>query len=115
MQPGRLAVARGHLRVHGQAAHPAAVDAAVGDQGAEAGHAQLAAVGVPGEQQVVAVGGEPVEHRRLRRVQHAEAQVGGGVGRPGHQVVAVPVGVRVVHAGQGDVEAVDGQLRRAGC
>ena len=40
------------------------------------GQADLAAVGVPGEDRVVAVGGELVEHPEVRRVGDAEAQVG---------------------------------------
>ena len=39
-----------------QPAGPCGLDAAVGDQGPIAGHADLAAVGVPGQQQVVTVG-----------------------------------------------------------
>ena len=45
-----------------------------------AGQAQLAAVGVAGEHEVVAVGGEGVEHARLGGVGQAEAQVGVGLG-----------------------------------
>ena len=91
--------------MHGQAAHPGPVDAAVGGEGAVAGDAELAAVRVPGQQQVVPVGREQVHHRLPGRVQDAEPQVGRRVGGPRDQVVAVPVGVRVVHPGQRDVEA----------
>ncbi|MCO5591802.1 hypothetical protein L7F22_045794 [Adiantum nelumboides] len=59
----------------------AAVDAAVGDDRADAGEPQLAAVGVAGEHEVVAVGGERVEDPGL-----------GGVGEPQAQVDAAVVG-----------------------
>src|SRR5215467_12412287 len=61
-------------------------------------------MGVAGQQQVITVGGEPVEHPGLGRVQHAEPQVGRGVGGPGDLVVAVPLDVRVVDAGHLDVQ-----------
>ena len=53
----------------GQALGPAAVEVAVGHQRAVAGQAQLAAVGVPGDDQRGAVGGHRVEHPLVRRVQ----------------------------------------------
>ena len=100
-------------RVHAvQPAHPLPVDAAVGDQRAVERHPQLAAVGVPAQQQVVAVGGEPVEHPGLGGVRQPDPDVGGRVGRPGDLVVAVPLEVRVVDAGEGDPASVDGQLAR---
>ena len=49
----------------GGAAGAGAVEGAVGDEGAVAGEAELAAVGVAGEDEVVAVGGE---RRRGRAV-----------------------------------------------
>src|SRR5690242_11846227 len=52
-------------RVPVQAADPLPLDPAVGDQGAVERQAQLPAVGVPGEQEVVAVRREPVEQSRL--------------------------------------------------
>ena len=42
--------------------------------------AELAAVGMTGEHQIEAVGGELVKDRRLGRMQDAKAQVGGRVG-----------------------------------
>ena len=45
------------------------------------GRQQLAAVRVPGEHRLVAVGGELVEHPEVRRVRDAHADVGRGVGR----------------------------------
>ena len=96
--------------MQGQAADPGPVDAAVGGEGAVAGDTELAAVRVPGQQQVVAVGREQVHHRGLGGVQHAEPEVGGRVGRSCDRVVAVPVGVRVVHPGQGDIEAAGGSI-----
>ena len=53
----------------------AGVEVAVGDQRAVDRQAQLAAVGVPGEARVVAVGGELVEHPQVRRV--GDARCGG--------------------------------------
>ena len=61
------------------------------------GQADLAAVGVAGEDRVVPVGGELVEHPEVRRVRDAEPQVGVGVGRPGDrssQVVSPGAGRR---------------------
>ena len=59
-----------------QALGQAAVEAAVGDQRADARHADLAAVGVPGQQQVEPVGGHVVQHRRFGGVGDAEVDVG---------------------------------------
>ena len=52
-----------------------AVEVAVGDDGTLERQAQLAAVGVPGQHQLVAVGGEAVEHPRCTA--HAPGQVSG--------------------------------------
>ena len=52
------------------------------------GQAHLAAVGVPGDDRVVAVGGELVEHPQVRRVGDRQPQVGRAVGRAGDQVEA---------------------------
>src|SRR6266487_1398173 len=60
-----------------QAADPLPLDPAVGDQGAVERQAQLSAVGVPGEQKVVAVRREPVEQSRLGRMHDPDAQVSG--------------------------------------
>src|SRR5882724_6113455 len=87
-----------------QAADPGALDAAVGDQRSGQGQAQLAAVGVAGQQQLEAVGGELVQHGGLGRVQDAQVQVGRRVGRAGDAVVTVAVDVGVVHAGDLDVQ-----------
>jgi hypothetical protein len=66
----------------GGAAGAGAVDAAVGDDRAVEGQAELAAVGVAGEDQVVAVGGEGVEDAGLGGVGQAELERGVGVGLP---------------------------------
>ena len=58
----------------GGAAGAGAVEAAVGDDRAVAGKAELAAVGVAGEDQVVAVGGEGVEDAGLGGVGQAELE-----------------------------------------
>ena len=86
-----------------------AVDAAVGDDRAVAGQAQLAAVGVAREHEVVAVGGERVEHPGLGGVGEPQAQVVRLVGRARDAVVVVAADVRVVDAADGDAEPVDGQ------
>src|ERR1700735_2573176 len=59
VQPGPVTVQRRGVGggVLAQAADAGAVDGAVGDQGAVAGDAELTAVGVAREQDVVAVGG----------------------------------------------------------
>ena len=78
------------------------LEVAVGGQGADARQAHLAAVGVAGEDRVVPVGGELVQHPEVRRVRDAEPQVGVRVGRPGDLVEPVVAQVRVVDAGEGD-------------
>ena len=71
-----------HVRAPaGGAAGAGAVDAAVGDDRAVEGDAELAAVGVAGEDELVAVGGEGVEDAGLGGVGQAEREVGVGVGR----------------------------------
>ena len=66
VQPGAvLTRCTGPGRVPVQAADPLPVDAAVGDQRPVPGHTQLAAMGVAGQQQVIAIGGEPVQVPRL--------------------------------------------------
>ena len=61
-------------------------------------------MGVAGHHQLVAIGGEAVQHARLRRMSQAQPQVRGRAGRARDGVVAVPVDVRVVHARGGDVQ-----------
>src|ERR1700722_8060176 len=101
MQPGPVLTVLTWVFV--QAADHAPGDAAVRDESADAGKAHLPAGGVPGQQQVEAVGGELVEYRGLRRVQDAQAQVGGRVGDTGDLAVPVPGDMGVVHAGHFDV------------
>ena len=74
-----------------------------------AGEADLAAVGVAGEDGVVPVGGELVQHPEVRRVRDAEPHVGVAVGRPGHGREVVVPEVRVVDAGEGEVVLADGE------
>ena len=62
-------------------------------------------MGVAREHEVVAVGGEPVEHARLGGMGEAEAQVGGAGCVAGDAVVAVEADVRVVDARRGHGEA----------
>src|ERR1700761_7375340 len=78
VQPGAVTVQRRGVGggVLAQAADPGTVDGAVGDQGAVAGGAELAAVGVAREQDVVAVGGEVVHDPGLGSVHDAQPQVG---------------------------------------
>ena len=54
----------------------------------------MAAMGVPGEEQVVAVVGEPVEHAGLRGMQHTEPQVCAWIGPASDLVIAVAADVR---------------------
>ena len=82
---------------------------AVGDDRAVGGQAQLAAVGVAREHEVVAVGGERVEHPGLGGVGEPQAQVVRLVGRARDAVVVVAADVRVVDAADRDADAVDGQ------
>ena len=68
---------------------------------------------VAGEHEVVAVGGERVEHARLGGVGEAEAQVGGAGRAAGDAVVAVAADVRVVDAGRATVRPPAFSVSRA--
>ena len=83
------------------------VEVAVGDDRALDRQAHLAAVGVAGEGQVVAVAGVLVEHPQVRRVRDTDAQVDVGRCRAGHGVEVVVLQVRVVHAHEGDRGVAD--------
>ena len=59
-----------------------------------------------GQQEVIAIGGELIEHPpRLGRMQDSDAKIGGWVRSAGHLCVAIKLAVRVVHPGEHDVEA----------
>ena len=90
------------------------LEVAVGDQGTDQRHADLAAVGVAGEDRLVAVGGVLVEHPEVRRVGHADAEVGRGVGRPADRDQVVVGQVGVVDARPRDGQLPDRRGRRAG-
>ena len=66
-------------------------------------------MGVPGEQEFVAVGGELVKQSGLWGMHDADAKVGGRVGLARHLLVAIPLDMGVVHPGQRDVQSADGQ------
>ena len=59
-------------------------------------------MGMPGHDQLITIGGEPVEHPGVGRMRDTQAQVRPRVGRPGDGVVAIPAQVRVVDAGGRD-------------
>src|SRR5690606_13639605 len=102
-------VGRGVGRVPVQSLGAGAVEVAVGDDRAGARQAQLPAVGVAGDQQVVPVAGVLVEDPEVRRVRHPDTQVGlcrGGTG-DGGEVVVPEVGV--VDPGEGDLGLADAQ------
>ena len=61
-------------------------------------------MGVAGHHQLVAVGGEAVQHPRFGRMSQAEPQVRRRACRARDRVVAVPIDVRVVDARGGDVQ-----------
>ena len=67
--------------------------------------AQLAAVGVTGHHQLIAVGGEAIKHPRLWRMGQSQGQVGHDAGRPRDGFVAVARQVRVVDTRGGDLQA----------
>ena len=98
-----------------QALDPGGIEVAVGGERpaapVEGGQAHLAAVGVAGDDRVVAVGGELVEDAQVRRVRDREPHVDHRVGRAGdaRQVVVLEVGV--VDADEGEGGAPD--LERA--
>jgi hypothetical protein len=92
--------------VGGEAFDAVGVEVAVGDDGAVEGDAELAAVGVPGEDEGVAVGGEGVEDAQVGRVDDGQGQVRARFDAAGDQGVAVALYVGVVEAGEGDVDAV---------
>src|SRR6266540_116822 len=60
----------------GKALYAGRVQVAVGDQGAVDRHCYLAAVGVAGQDQGIAVADETVQHPLVRRMRHADGQVG---------------------------------------
>ena len=97
VQVGRVAV----RRVRGEALDAVGVQVAVGDEGAVEGDAELAAVGVAGQDQGVAVGGEGVQDAQVRGVDDGQREVGVRLdGPPATSRVAVALDVRVVQAGQ---------------
>ena len=73
----------------------------------DARQADLAAVGVTGEDGVVPVGGELVEHPEVRRVRDASRTSAVGVGRAGDLVEPVVAQVRVVDAGEREGQVAD--------
>ena len=111
VQPGaaRIAVARVR-RVTVQALGASVVEVAVGRQRAHEGKADLAAVGVPGDHDVVAFGGELVEHPQVRRVGVGDPDVGAEVRRPGDQVEPVVAQVRVVDTDERERGVADLEL-----
>jgi hypothetical protein len=62
---------------------------------------------VAGEQEVVAVIGEPVEHQWFGRVQYCEPEVGGRIRRAGDLLIAIARNVRVMYAADLDVMLAD--------
>src|SRR5262249_35694561 len=94
-------------RVPGEALHAVRVQVAVGDQGAVEGDADLAAMGVAGQDQGVAVGREGVQDAPVRGVYDAqrEARRTGRAAR--HLRIAVALDVRVVQARQLHRDALD--------
>src|SRR5665647_1844063 len=82
-----------------QALGPSGVQVTVGDEGPPAGDTELAAVGVPGQDQVRPVRVHGVQHATVGGVRDAEAQVGAdlpGAGGPG-EPVPVQVGVCLLY------------------
>src|SRR5260370_17823888 len=84
---------------------PVRVYAAVGHQRPEPRQADLAAVGMASQQQVITVVAEPVHDRGLGGVQQPEPQVGRWIGGPGDLVVPVAADMRVVPPGDLDGHA----------
>ena len=113
VQPCRARVARlGAGRVPVQALGPGGLEVAVGGECPASRQAHLAAVGVTGDHHVPAVAGEPVQHPEVRRVGHRQPQVGVRRDGGGDGVEVVEAQVRVVHAGERDVGALDRQPPR---
>lgn len=90
-----------HVAVFVQAFGAASIDSAIGHNGVLAGQADLPAVRVPVQGELVAVRKESVQHSRLWGVGQADGKVGVGVRRPGDQGIIVQIVVRVVHPGDG--------------
>ena len=99
-------------RVPVQALGAAGVEVAVGHDRALERQADLAAVGVPGEGEVVAVAGVLVEHPEVRRVRHPDPQVDVRRRRPGDRVEVVVPQVRVVDADERERGAAHLEARR---
>ena len=60
---------------------------------------------VPSHHQLIAVGGEAVQHPRFRRMGQSQPQIGGRAGRTCDGVITVASDVRIVDAGGGDVSS----------
>ena len=90
-------------------------EVAVGDEGTEAGQAELAAVGVAGEDERDVVGCHAVDDSQVRRVGDADRQVGRRVRRTSDVVVAVETEVGVVGADEVDGSAGDLERGARGC
>ena len=84
---------------------------AVGNQRAVAGNAQLTAVGVAGHDQLRAVFSHRVQHPQVGRVRDGEGEISTGVEGAGDIVVVVSTDMRVIHAANIDLAAVDLEAR----
>ena len=94
--------------VPGQALDPPGVEVTVGDQRAVERHADLAAVGVAGHDQVVTVVGHGVDHAAIGGVGDGNGHlVRVAIHRTGHLGVPVGVEMRVVGAAKADPDPLD--------
>jgi hypothetical protein len=57
-------------------------------------------VGVPGQQEVIAISGELAEHSRLGRMQEPDAEICIRIGRASYLAVAIQFGVGIMNADQ---------------
>ena len=94
-----------------QSARSSRLEIAVGGEGPPAGQAHLTAVGVAREDGVVALGGEGIKDTEVRRVGHAESDVGRRVGQSRDFIQPVVAEMWVIDAGEREQQLADTQGR----
>ena len=88
--------------------HAVAVDAAICNQCAGAGQADLAAVSVSRQRELVAVVRKLFQYAGLGGVEEGQRQIRVLVGRAGDFGVVIQIVVRIVHAGGGKADMAQG-------
>jgi len=111
MQPGRARISIAGLGwVPVQALGSSNVEIGIRCQCADKRQAYLSAMGVSGNDRVVPVMRELVQHSQVRRVRNRQAHVHFSVGWTGHERQVVVSQVRVVDTSESDPNSVDFQV-----